>query len=142
MDKRGGSLRVAITPLTTKTDTDSDSKNNDRSSQKSTVALPWKSTKSNVTMSGDFPSLLSLSPEFNDLHIANLNRIYSPHGETNLTFLLLKTKDCLECIEGHIQPGTFLCVFFISLLPLAATSQGKTRVNHNYFWNRKYHLKI
>lgn len=25
---------------------------------------------------------------------------------------------------------------------LTATSRGKTRVNHNYFWNRKYHLKI
>lgn len=67
-------------------------------------------------MSGDFPSLLSLSPEFNDLHIANLNRIYSPHGETNLTFLLLKTKDCLECIEGHIQHDFLLCVFYLLVI--------------------------
>lgn len=88
-------MRVAITPLTEKTDTGSNSKNNDPISQKSSVVLHRRLTKCSITTLGDFPSLLSLSPEFSDLHVVILNGIYPLHGETNLTFLL-QTKGCLE----------------------------------------------
>lgn len=56
-----GVRRVALTPLTTKTDTGSNSKNNERNSQKNGAALLRKSTKSTVVPSGDFPSPPSLS---------------------------------------------------------------------------------
>lgn len=56
----------------------------------------------NYMYSNHVGCLISLSPEFSDLHIVDLNGIYPPYGETNLSFLL-QTKGCLEWAEGHFH---------------------------------------
>lgn len=101
-----GVRRVTLPPLTTKTDTGSNSKNNERNSQKTRGALLRKSTKSTVVMSGDFPSPPSLSPEFNvPRNAQNLSRIYSSHSETRLTFWSLR-------LSGMRQRFMFTLHFF------------------------------
>lgn len=73
------------------------------SSQQTTVA-PCQ-TSCSVSESGDFPSLPPLSAGFIDLYTANLNRIYSPHVETNMT-LLLQRKERLpgmHKVQRHLK---------------------------------------
>lgn len=78
----GRSQSVQKTPLTTKTDTASTliADNHNRSSQKTTAERLWKptpSTVNNQTTSDDVSSQASLSTEFIDLLLTNLNGIYS-----------------------------------------------------------------
>lgn len=152
----GGCGGVPTAPLTTKTDTASGSKKTDQSSQKTTVAQDWKSTKSNVTASGDFPSLLPLFPEFNDLHVANLNRIYSPHCSTNLTFFHCWKQKTVWNASYSTWDLFFFCSHCYQLwYSLMATSRAARTVkwsvnstakalivNHHQCWTRKYHAKI